>query len=89
MIVLEISSIYGILVSLLIGALAGWLAGRIMGEGMGLLVCILVGIVGGFLGSFVFSLLGLSASGSFWGQFLVGTIGAVLLLFILSLFRKK
>ena len=82
----------GILVSLLIGALAGVLAGLIMKKGMSLLVCILVGLVGlvgGVLGSWVFSLLGLSASSSFWGQLLVGTCGAVLLLFILSLFRKK
>lgn len=79
----------GILVSLLIGALAGWLAGLIMKKGMGLLVRIIVGIVGGFLGSFVFSLLRIPQSGTFWGQLLVGTAGAVLLLFILSLFKRK
>jgi len=89
MTILAALDISAVLVALLIGALAGWLAGRIMGKGMGLLVCIIVGIVGGFLGSFVFSLLGLSASGTFWGQLLVGTLGAILLLFILSLFRKK
>ncbi|MBR4147259.1 MAG: GlsB/YeaQ/YmgE family stress response membrane protein [Bacteroidales bacterium] len=60
-----------------------------MGKGMGLLLCIIVGVIGGFLGSWVFSLLGLSASGSFWGQLLVGTVGAVLLLLVLSLFRRK
>ena len=79
----------GILVSLVIGALAGWIAGKIMNKGMGLLVCIIVGVIGGFLGSWVFSLLGVSGSGSFWGQLLVGTLGSVLLLFILSLFKKK
>ena len=79
----------GILVSLVIGALAGWLAGKIMKKGMGLLVCIIVGVVGGFLGSWIFGLLGLSGGASFWGQLLVGTLGAVVLLFILSLFRKK
>ncbi len=78
-----------ILVSLLIGALAGFIAGKIMGKGMGLLVCILVGIVGGVLGSWIFGMLGLAASGTFWGRLLVGTLGAVVLLFILSLFRKK
>ena len=79
----------GILVSLIIGALAGWLAGKIMKKGMGLLVCIIVGVIGGFLGSWVFGLLGLSGDGTFWGQLLVGTLGAVLFLFILSLFRRK
>ena len=80
---------WGILVAVLIGALAGFIAGKIMNKGMGLLVCILVGIVGGFLGSWLFGLLGLSASASFWGRLLVGTIGAVVLLWILSLFKKK
>lgn len=79
----------GILLSLLIGALAGFIGGKIMKRGMGLLVCIIVGVVGGLLGSWVFSLLGLSASGTFWGQLLVGTVGAVLLLWILSLFKSK
>lgn len=79
----------GILVSLVIGALAGWLAGKIMKKGMGLLVCIIVGVIGGFLGSWVFSQLGLTGERTFWGQLLVGTLGAVLFLFILSLFRKK
>ncbi len=79
----------GILVSLVIGALAGWLAGKIMKKGMGLLVCIIVGVIGGFLGSWIFGLLGLSGGASFWGQLLVGTLGSVVLLFILSLFRKK
>ena len=79
----------GILVSLLIGALAGFIASRIMNKGMGLLVCIIVGIVGGFLGSWIFSILGLTASETWWGQLLVGTAGAVVLLLILSLFKKK
>ena len=80
---------WGIIVSLVIGALAGWLASIIMKKGMGLLVCIIVGVIGGFLGSWVFGLLGLSGNGSFLGQLLVGTLGSVLLLFILSLFRRK
>ena len=79
----------GILVSLIIGALAGWLGGKIMNKGMSLLVCIIVGVIGGFLGSWVFGHLGISSDGSCWGQLLVGTLGSVLFLFILSLFRRK
>ncbi|MBO4328220.1 MAG: GlsB/YeaQ/YmgE family stress response membrane protein, partial [Bacteroidales bacterium] len=51
--------------------------------------CIIVGVIGGFLGSWIFGMLGLAASETFWGRLLVGTLGAVVLLFILSLFRKK
>lgn len=78
----------GILVSLLIGALAGFIAGKIMKKGMGLLLSIIVGIAGGFIGSWVFSILGLTASATFWGQLLVGTVGAVLLLWVISLVKK-
>ncbi len=80
---------WGIIVSILIGALAGFIAGRIMGKSMGLLICIIVGLVGGLLGSWIFSKLGLTVSDAWWGQLLVGTAGSVVLLFILSLFRRK
>ena len=79
----------GILASILIGALAGFLASRIMGKGMGLIICIIVGLIGGVLGSWIFSKLGLTISEAWWGQLLVGTAGSVVLLFILSLFRRK
>ena len=80
---------WGILVSVLIGAIAGFIAGKIMNKGMGLLICILVGIVGCFLGSWIFGLLGASPNPSFWGRLLVGTIGSVVLLWLVSLIKKK
>ena len=79
----------GILASVLIGALAGFIAGRIMNKGMGLIVCIIVGLVGGLLGSWIFKELSIPMSDKWWGQLLVGTAGSVVLLFILSLFRRK
>ena len=80
---------WGIIVAILIGALAGFIASRIMGKGMGLIICILVGLVGGFLGSWIFSKLNIPVSDAWWGQLLVGVAGSVVLLFILSLFRRK
>jgi len=79
----------GILVSVLIGAIAGFIASKIMKQGLGLLVCILVGIVGGFLGSWLFGGLSFSDEPSFWGRLLVGTLGSVVLLWLISLFKKK
>ncbi|NLI72173.1 MAG: GlsB/YeaQ/YmgE family stress response membrane protein [Bacteroidales bacterium] len=73
---------------ILIGIVAGFLAGKIMkGGGFGILVNLLVGIVGGLLGGWVFGLLGISTSG-IWGNLITATIGAVLFLWILSLFKK-
>ena len=53
------------------------------------MVNIIVGLVGGVLGSWIFRELELTVSDTFWGQLLVGTAGAVVLLLILSLFKRK
>lgn len=73
---------------IIIGIVAGFLAGKIMkGGGFGILVNLLVGIIGGLLGGWLFGLLGISASG-IWGSLVTATIGAILFLWILSLFKK-
>jgi len=83
-------SIMEILIFILIGAAAGWLAGLIMkGGGFGLLGNIIVGIVGGFLGGWLTRTLGFSNGGGLGWQILVSVLGACLLLFIISLFKKK
>lgn len=74
---------------LLLGALAGFLAGKIMrGGGFGLLVNIIIGIVGGFIGGWLMSLVGISKGGLIW-ELIVAVLGAVVLLFVISLFKKK
>lgn len=77
-----------IIIFLAIGALAGWLAGTLMkGRGFGLLGNIIVGIIGSVVGGFAFGLLGISAGGIL-GSIVTAVIGAVLLLFIISLIKK-
>ena len=73
---------------LFIGGIAGWLAGKILkGKGFGLIGNIVVGIVGAFVGGFLFDFLGLSAGG-FFGSIIMATIGAVVLLYVVSLVKK-
>lgn len=73
---------------LIIGALAGWLAGNIMkGRGFGVLGNIVVGIVGSFLGGMLFGALGLTAFG-FIGSLVTATVGAVVLLYLISLIKR-
>ncbi len=73
---------------LIIGGVAGWLAGLIMkGRGFGILANIGIGIVGSFLGGFVVRLLGLAAQGAV-GELVTATVGAVLLLAIVSAIKK-
>lgn len=74
---------------LIIGAVAGWLAGNFMkGSGFGLLGNILVGIVGSFIGGLLFGLLGLQGFGLI-GSLVTATVGAVVLLYIISLVKRN
>ena len=73
---------------IIIGIVSGFLAGKIMnGGGFGLLINLLVGIIGGVLGGWVFGLLGIATAGIL-GSLITSVIGAVLLLWIVSFFRK-
>ena len=74
----------GFIWSIIIGIVAGYLAGKIMrGGGFGIIVNLILGIIGG-----VFSVLGISAGGIL-GCLITSTVGAILLLWIGSLFNKS
>ncbi|MFD2037533.1 GlsB/YeaQ/YmgE family stress response membrane protein [Belliella marina] len=74
---------------LVIGAVAGWLAGTLFkGSGFGLLGNIIVGILGGFLGGWLAGLLGVSIGGII-GQLVIAALGAVVLLWVVSLVKRK
>ncbi|MBP1614680.1 MAG: GlsB/YeaQ/YmgE family stress response rane protein [Bacteroidetes bacterium] len=73
---------------IVIGILAGFIAGKVMrGSGFGLIVNLIIGIVGGLLGGWVFGLLGIVTMGIL-GNLLSATVGAILLLWIVSIFNK-
>lgn len=74
--------------AIVIGVLAGWIAEQVMGREHGLITNLIVGIVGAFLGAIVASALGVGYAG-FWGSLLVSTVGAILLLFIVGMFRPR
>lgn len=77
----------GIIITILIGALCGWLAGKIFkGGGLGALLNIIVGVLGGALGSW---LLGGIIGNGIIGQIIMGTVGAILILWICSLISGK
>lgn len=77
-----------LLIILLVGAIAGWLAGQIMrGAGFGLLGNIIVGILGAFVGSWLMPQLGVRLGTGMVAAIANATIGAVVLLFVLSLLQ--
>jgi uncharacterized membrane protein YeaQ/YmgE (transglycosylase-associated protein family) len=76
--------------SIIIGGIAGWLAGKLMkGGGFGILINVVLGVVGGFVGDRLFGLLGISLLGGWPGDLLEGVIGAVVILFIAGIIKKK
>ena len=74
---------------ILIGIAAGWLAGQIMkGGSYGHVGDLIVGVIGALLGGWLFGLAGIAAGGLI-GQLVVATIGAIVLILLLRLIKKK
>jgi len=72
-----------------IGLVAGWLAGMIWkGGGFGILWNIIIGVAGSFLGGWVFRLLGISYGGII-GSIVAALVGALILLAIVNLIRRR
>ena len=78
----------GIIISLLLGCLAGFCAGKLMkGGGFGIIMNIVLGLLGGALGGWLLPLLGIEWGGLL-GQLATAIIGAVIILWIASFFKK-
>ena len=76
---------------IVLGALAGWIASMIMGRNaqMGAVANIIVGILGAIIGGLVMNSLGSTGvTGLNLYSILVAIGGAVVLLFIVGLFRR-
>jgi uncharacterized membrane protein YeaQ/YmgE (transglycosylase-associated protein family) len=78
----------GIIGAIIIGILAGWIAEQIMKRNHGLLTNLIVGVIGSFLGAFIASMLGINWGG-FIGSLVISTIGAIILLALLGLIKKR
>jgi len=75
---------------LIVGAVAGILADFLVrGIRLGLIGKIIVGIIGAFLGGWIFSSLGISIGTGLLAQIIHATIGAILILVVLALLRRK
>lgn len=81
----------GILSWIIVGALAGWIAGLILkGSGNGFFMNIIIGIVGAFIGGLVMNLFGsVGVTGFNLWSILVATVGAIILLAIVNLVRRR
>jgi uncharacterized membrane protein YeaQ/YmgE (transglycosylase-associated protein family) len=77
-----------ILAAIVIGIAAGWIGEQVMGRRDGLLTNLIVGVVGAFIGAFLANALGIAFAG-FWGSLVVSAIGAIVLLWLVSVFRRR
>ena len=82
----------GMLTWIIVGAIAGWLASLIMkGGGYGLIGNIIIGIVGAFVGGWLSTIifnLPFAVTGFNLTSVIVATVGAIVVLFIISLVKR-
>lgn len=78
---------------LIVGAIVGWVATSLMGQRDGLLMNIIVGIVGAFVAGIVlspyFGISTINQNNFSLPAMLISVGGAVILLFVLSFFRRR
>src|SRR5438552_10678359 len=78
----------GIIVILFVGLVAGWLAGKIVrGAGFGIIGDIVVGIIGAFIGGWLMPRLGIHVGAGIVGAIFDATLGAIVLLLVVTLVR--
>ena len=83
-------SLLSILIWIVVGAVAGWLAGLVMrGAGFGLVGNIIVGIIGAVVAGFLLPRIGIVIGGNIVAQILNAFIGAVIVLFVIGLLRRR
>ncbi|HUI93549.1 MAG TPA: GlsB/YeaQ/YmgE family stress response membrane protein [Chitinivibrionales bacterium] len=74
---------------LLVGLAAGWLAARIVkGGGYGVFGDLVVGVLGALIGGYLFKVFGVHAAKGLPANILVATIGAIVLILALRLFKR-
>ncbi|MEO8815124.1 MAG: GlsB/YeaQ/YmgE family stress response membrane protein [Mycobacterium sp.] len=76
---------------IVIGGIAGWLAGKVIkGGSSGILLNVVIGVIGGFIGGMLLGWLGVDVEhGRKWFTFFVSLGGAIVLLWIVGLVRRR
>jgi len=82
-------SVEALIITCLIGGIAGWLAATVIrGRGLGIVGNIVVGILGALLSSYLLPKFGIVIGSGWIGAIIYAFIGAVILLFLISLIKR-
>lgn len=76
------------LIAILIGIFVGWVASMVMNRHHGLIINLIIGVIGGLIGDYLAGVLHIPLP-TFWAQLVAAIAGAIILLFILGLFRRR
>jgi uncharacterized membrane protein YeaQ/YmgE (transglycosylase-associated protein family) len=77
-----------IITLLIVGLIAGFLADKLVKNSFGLIGDLLVGVAGSFIGTWIFGQFNIGGGGLI-EQIIYALVGAVLLLIVLRLFKRK
>ncbi len=78
----------GVFAAAIVGIIAGWIADLVLGRRHSLFIKLLIGVIGAFIGAFVATRIDLPVGGLL-GELAVSSVGAVLFLAVLGLFRRS
>jgi uncharacterized membrane protein YeaQ/YmgE (transglycosylase-associated protein family) len=81
----------GIILWIIFGALAGWIASMVMGTNaqQGIIGNVVIGVIGAIIGGYIMSFFGASSVTGFnLYSLLVAILGAVILLWVVKMFKK-
>jgi uncharacterized membrane protein YeaQ/YmgE (transglycosylase-associated protein family) len=79
-----------LIVMILVGVVAGWIAGQVVrGGGFGLVGDLVVGVVGALIAGWLFPRLGFSLGGGLVAEILSAAIGAIILLLLIRVIRRR
>jgi uncharacterized membrane protein YeaQ/YmgE (transglycosylase-associated protein family) len=79
----------GLFGAVVVGMMAGWIADLALGRRHGLFVNLIVGVFGSMIGALLVQGLAIRIAPGFASSLIVSTIGAVILLAVLGLLRRR
>ncbi len=80
----------GIIGWIIVGIIAGWIAEQVTGRRHGLITNLIVGIIGAFIGGWLANTLNIQfLDSALFNNLIIATLGAIILLLLFGLIRRR